>query len=87
MEFLPPKCASRKKYTCNREVIKFFHEFKTFLEKLSIDRQKYFERDRSKFGGNSVYQKMKEFNFHFGISVGQRNKDGLLVRFTFRDKV
>lgn len=73
--YLPPVCRSRTKYNCSREVVKFYHDFKTHLERLAEIR-----------GHNGVSrnyhlheQKLKEFNF--GIVVGSRNKDGLLVRF------
>jgi hypothetical protein len=91
LDFLPENCCSKSRSTCARQVVKFFFEFKAFIEKQANRRnEESLERRQTGFGGTSEnqrlhFQKLKEFNF--GIVVGQRSKDGLLVRFQFKDKV
>jgi len=72
--YIPQICRSKTKYNCAREVVKFFHDFKMHLDRLAITRcnnngQTY-----------KAHEKMLML-FDFGIVVGSRNKNGLLVRF------
>lgn len=38
LDYLPAKCRSKTKHTCAREVINFFHDFKTHLERRQAER-------------------------------------------------